>query len=65
MKFIQILESELEMKAIKIFEPMQMGDVKSTYADTSELDKWINYKPSTSIEEGIKNFVEWYKNFYL
>jgi len=64
MKFIQILESELGIKAIKILEPMQMGDVKSTYADTSELEKWISYKPSTCLEEGIKNFVNWYKYFY-
>ena len=63
-KFIEILESELGVKAIKILEPMQMGDVKSTYADTSELEKWISYKPSTSLGEGIKNFVKWYKNFY-
>ena len=35
-----------------------------TQADTSELQKWVNYKPSTSIEEGIKNFYSWYKDYY-
>ena len=64
MKFINILESELEQKAIKVFEPMQLGDVKSTYSDTSKLENWINYKPKISLEEGIKKFIIWYKEFY-
>ena len=64
MKFIRILESELEQKAIKVFEPMQLGDVKSTYSDTSKLEDWINYKPKISLEEGIKKFIIWYKEFY-
>ena len=64
MKFINILESQLEQKAIKVFEPMQLGDVKSTYSDTSKLENWINYKPIISLEEGIKKFIIWYKEFY-
>ena len=43
---------------------MQMGDVKATYADTSSLESWIQYKPNTPIEEGVKNFVDWYLDFY-
>ena len=43
---------------------MQQGDVENTFADTSKLEKWINFIPKTSIEVGVKNFVEWYKNFY-
>ncbi len=43
---------------------MQMGDVKATSADTKILEEWINYKPQTSVKEGISNFVKWYKNFY-
>ena len=43
---------------------MQMGDVQRTWADVSELIKDYNYKPSTTIDEGIKEFVNWYKNFY-
>ena len=43
---------------------MQMGDVKRTWADVSELIKDYNYKPSTSIEEGIKQFITWYKEYY-
>ncbi len=64
MKFINVIENELGKKAIKIFEPMQMGDVKSTYSDTTKLNEWINYKPNTLLEEGIKNFIDWYKSFY-
>ena len=37
-----------------------MGDVKSTFADTSLLEDWINYKPKTSIKDGVNKFVEWY-----
>ena len=64
MKFIDILEKELGEVAIKEFESMQPGDVKTTSADTSLLDSYIGYKPNTSIEKGIKNFIHWYKNFY-
>jgi UDP-glucuronate 4-epimerase len=43
---------------------MQLGDVKSTHADITELFEAVNYKPEVSIEIGIKKFVEWYKNYY-
>ncbi len=64
MDFIGILEEELNKKAIKVFEKMQLGDVKKTYADISYIKKLINYQPSTSIEKGLKIFVKWYKNYY-
>ena len=64
MRFINIIENELQKEAIKVFEPMQKGDVKSTYADTSKLKEWINYKPNTSLEKGIKDFITWYKSYY-
>jgi len=44
--------------------PMQPGDVEDTSADTSRLEDWINFKPNTSIEKGVKEFVSWYKSFY-
>ena len=44
--------------------PLQKGDVKATIADTSSLENWINFKPNTSIEEGIHEFVKWYRSFY-
>ena len=64
-KFIKIIEKNLKKKASKKFLPMQKGDVKSTRADTKKLYKLINYKPKTKIEIGIKNFIDWYKNYYL
>ena len=44
---------------------MQPGDMKSTFANVDELEKLIDYRPSTTIEDGIGNFVDWYKNYYL
>ena len=64
MEFIEILENKLSLKADKIFLDMQKGDVKETWADTSALKKWVDYSPSTSVEEGIEKLVEWYKAYY-
>lgn len=64
MEFISCLENELNIKAIKNFLPMQAGDVKSTSADTSCLEEWVNFKPKTSINDGIKIFTNWYKEYY-
>lgn len=63
--FISILEKELNIKANKNFMPMQKGDVVSTYADISEVQKDLDYKPKTSLNEGIKIFVKWYKEYNL
>ncbi len=63
-KFIETIENALGKKAIKNMMDMQAGDVKVTSADTSELNQWVNFKPNTSIEEGVKRFVDWYKNYY-
>ena len=62
--FIEHIEKALNKKAIKNYKPMQKGDVKETFADTHLLEKWINFKPSTSIDDGIKLFINWYTNFY-
>lgn len=64
MDFINILEKELGVEAKKDFQPMQPGDVISTFADVSPLINNFGYKPSTSLSDGIKNFVKWYKDFY-
>ncbi len=64
MEFIETIEDELGQKALKNFLPMQPGDVKSTLADTSLLEDWIDYKPSTTLKDGVKKFVNWYKSFY-
>ena len=62
--FIETLEKYLGKKAIKNLLPMQQGDVPDTYADISELVHDLGYKPATLLDEGIKNFVDWYKDFY-
>jgi len=61
--FIALLEKIIGKKAKKKFLPMQPGDVIETYADISELEKAIGYKPKTTIEEGLKEFVGWYKAY--
>lgn len=63
-KFINVLEDKLGKKANKNYMDMQPGDVTMTYADTTDLEKVIGFKPSTSVEEGLGKFVEWYKKFY-
>lgn len=63
-KFIEVLEDCLGMKAEKNLLPLQEGDVPATYADVEELIKDVDYQPSTPIETGISRFVEWYKEFY-
>jgi UDP-glucuronate 4-epimerase len=64
MDFIEGLEDELGVKAKKNFLPMQPGDVQSTYADISTLERDYAYRPTTSVKEGIGKFIEWYKWFY-
>ena len=62
--YIKAIETNLNKKAEIILEKMQPGDVKETFADTESLENWINFKPSTTINEGIKNFIEWYLSYY-
>ncbi len=62
--FIKHIEECLNLEARKIFLPIQPGEVIATSADCNELEKWIGFKPSTSIQDGIKQFVNWYKKFY-
>ncbi len=64
MDFIFALENKLGKKAIKEYLPIQPGDVPRTESDTKSLEKWINFKPNTSVEDGISKFVDWYKEFY-
>ena len=64
LRFIEVLEEKLGKKAIKNFLPLQDGDVKETYADIGDLEREIGFRPSTPIEEGIGNFVKWYKEYY-
>ena len=64
MSFVKTIEEELGKKAIINLLPIQPGDVPATYADVTDLIENFNYKPQVSVKEGIKNFIEWYRNFY-
>lgn len=63
-RFIEVLEETLGRKAKKNMLPMQLGDVPATYADVNDLMKEVGFEPRTSIEEGIRKFVAWYKQYY-
>lgn len=64
MGFIEILENAFGKTAEKEFLPMQDGDVKATYADTSALEAWVGFKPFTPLKDGIAKFADWYTAFY-
>ena len=64
MSYIEAIEKALGITAIKNLMPMQPGDVLETSADTEALFKAIGFKPQTSVEEGVKRFVDWYRDFY-
>lgn len=64
MVFIETLEKCLGRTAVKEYLPMQPGDVYQTYADVSDLMKDYDFKPDTSIEEGLTRFVAWYREYY-
>lgn len=64
MDFIAEIEKSLGKKAEKIFLPMQPGDVYQTNADTTRLERELNYKPRISLHEGVESFIEWYKKFF-
>lgn len=73
--FVQILQEELiaasvlpqdyDFESHKQLVPMQPGDVPVTYADTTALEADFGFKPSTSLQEGLRRFAQWYKEFYL
>jgi len=64
MDFIHTLENHIGKKAIIQFEPMQPGDVKETIADITDTTRDFGFLPRTNIDEGLKNFIDWYKQFY-
>lgn len=62
--FIATLEKALGRTAKKVLLPMQPGDVPATYADVSDLQRDVDFRPDTPIEVGIQRFVDWYKKYY-
>ncbi len=64
MEFIEAIEKALGKRAKKNFLAMQPGDVPATWADVNDLVEDFGYKPAMSVEEGVKNFVTWFRGFY-
>lgn len=63
-EFIDLLEEAIGKKAIKNYLPMQPGDMKSTWADVTDLERSTGFVPATSLKDGIKEYVTWHKNYY-
>lgn len=64
MEFIEAIEEKVGKKAIKNFMPLQAGDVPATYANVEDLYRDIDFKPQTSIKDGVGKFVDWYVEYY-
>ncbi|MFW2095261.1 NAD-dependent epimerase [Acinetobacter sp. ULE_I057] len=63
-EYIHAIEKALGKEAILELLPLQPGDVPDTFADSSALEQMVGYKPSVSVEDGVKQFVDWYRDFY-
>ena len=61
---VAVLERELGRAAVREMLPMQPGDVTETFADVTELMRDTGFRPQTSIEDGLRNFVAWYRDHY-
>ena len=64
LRFIEVIEAEMGRPAIKKWLPMQPGDVPSTFADVSALTQDTGFQPQTSIEEGMRSFIQWYRSYH-
>ena len=64
MDFIRAIENKLDIKIKKNLMEIQPGDVPETYADVKDLEADFNYKPNTSVERGISDFIDWFKDYY-
>lgn len=63
-EYIEAIEEALGQKAIKNLLPLQPGDVPDTFADVSELIQAVDYKPNTSVKDGVQAFIDWYREYY-
>ena len=64
MRYIEAVESSLGVKGKCNMMDIQPGDVPATHADTTALQEYIGFRPETSVEKGVKEFVDWYQDFY-
>ena len=62
--YIKIIEKELNLKSKKIYLPLQAGDIKKTFASIQKINKKYKFKSKTNINNGIKRFIDWYKDYY-
>ncbi len=62
--FIELLETHIGKPAQKEFLPMQPGDVPTTFAEIEDLEQAVGFKPQTPLEEGLGEFVRWYRHYY-
>tara|TARA_B100001769_G_C21708038_1_gene390430 strand:- start:213 stop:608 length:396 start_codon:yes stop_codon:yes gene_type:complete len=63
-KYVKLISYNLNKKPKIILAKLQMGDVKSTISNSNKLYKYINFKPITKVEDGIKKFINWFNNYY-
>jgi UDP-glucuronate 4-epimerase len=64
LEVVQLLEQEVGKPAVREFLPMQAGDVPETYADCADLERAVGFRPRTPIEDGVRLFVEWFREFH-
>ena len=64
MRYIEIMEQEIGKKAIINFMPIQPGEIEKSEADNNSLYDDFDFKPTVNVEEGVRNFVKWYRDFY-
>ena len=63
-EYIEAIEEAVGRKAVRELMPLQPGDVPDTYADVSELERAVGYRPGMPVKEGVRRFVEWYRGYY-
>ena len=64
MRVVELLEQATGKTALRSPQPMQPGDVKETFADISAIERDHGYRPTTSIDDGIPAFIDWYKDYH-
>lgn len=62
--YISLMEQIIGIPAIRIFKPMQAGDVPATYADTQAINDWVGFAPTTSLDVGLARFIDWVRDYY-
>lgn len=63
-RYVEALETALGRRAMVRHLPMQPGDMQDTFADVAELDAWVGYRPAIGIDEGVRRFVAWYRDYF-